>query len=393
MPYKTIKHPKISYIWVSLIVLLGVIGGCSRWYFDTHPLRLQADRPAPPLPDWQLPADWVRYTYLKLTAHRLTEAQASETDPILFTISPGESSAVIAQNLLKAGLVQDARGFEYFVRYHGLDRQIEAGEYTLHSGQSIAALALMLQEAPVKEIQVTIPEGWRAEQIAAHFQAQGLDGQGLLTLIQAGQGVDHPLLQQLHPPGQSYEGFLFPDTYRFTPDATANDILTRMLDNLAQKLPSDFKSQGQMRNYSFYQILTLASIVEREAVVAEERPLIAGVYWNRLALPQGQDLLEADPTVQYAMGYQADTGQWWKTPVRLEEYAQVDSPYNTYLYPGLPPGPIANPGIEAIMAALNPTPSNFYYFVCRNPNCVGGEHVFATTYEEHLENVKRYWGQ
>jgi UPF0755 protein len=126
--------------------------------------------------------------------------------------------------------------------------------------------------------------------------------------------------------------------------------------------------------------------VEREAVVPEERPTIASVYLNRIA----QDMyLNADPTVQYAMGYQPETGQWWKTPVTLEEYENVNSPYNTYLYPGLPPGPICSAGASSILAVLQPTPTSYLYFLGRGD----GSHVFAETFEEHERNVQTYQGQ
>jgi UPF0755 protein len=134
-----------------------------------------------------------------------------------------------------------------------------------------------------------------------------------------------------------------------------------------------------------YTVLTVASIVEREAVIPAERPDIAGVYLNRIA--QGIRL-EADPTVQYAMGYQEATGQWWKTPVFLEEYSSVISPYNTYLNDGLPPGPIASPGLSSIEAVLHPGQHDYIYFVATADGT--GAHVFASTFEEHAENVRRY---
>jgi UPF0755 protein len=127
--------------------------------------------------------------------------------------------------------------------------------------------------------------------------------------------------------------------------------------------------------------------------ISAEGPVIASVYLNRLKPGSAQPLLQADPTVQYAIGYQFDTGQWWKTPVRLEEYGRVDSPYNTYLYPGLPPGPIASPSLTSIMAVLQPAQTNYLFFVCQQPGCQGGQHVFAATYEEHLQNVAIYLEQ
>jgi len=128
--------------------------------------------------------------------------------------------------------------------------------------------------------------------------------------------------------------------------------------------------------------------VEREAVAADERPAIAGVYLNRLAVGMK---LEADPTMQYAMGYQAAAGQWWKTPVFLEEYGSVNSPYNTYLYPGIPPGPIASPGLSSVQAVLAPEAHDYFYFVATPDGT--GRHVFAATFAEHLINVQRYQGR
>jgi UPF0755 protein len=200
--------------------------------------------------------------------------------------------------------------------------------------------------------------------------------------------IDHPLLAD-RPPGQSFEGYLFPDTYLIADYATPQDLIVGMLNNMAGRLPPDSFDLARQQGLTFYEAITLASIVEREAVLAEERPLIASVFLNRLraGIP-----LQADPTVQYAMGYQPDSEQWWKTPVRLDEYKTVDSPYNTYLNSGLPPGPIASPGLASIMAVLQPAQTDYLFFVCRYPNCAAGEHVFAATYEEHLQNVAGYWG-
>jgi len=159
-----------------------------------------------------------------------------------------------------------------------------------------------------------------------------------------------------------------------------------MLDTMQSRLPIGWEGMAAAQGLSLYEVLTMASIVEREAVVPEERPLIASVYLNRLQ--QGM-YLQADPTVQYAMGFQPDTGQWWKTPVTLEEYEGVNSPYNTYLYPGLPPGPISSPGADAILAVLQPDESPYLFFLARGD----GSHIFAETFEEHQRNIQLYQGQ
>jgi UPF0755 protein len=154
-----------------------------------------------------------------------------------------------------------------------------------------------------------------------------------------------------------------------------------MVLNFEDKVTLQMRADAAARATSVYEIVTIASIVEREAVVADERPLIASVYLNRLA--QGMKL-EADPTVQYAMGFQADTEQWWNLYLTQADYYEVDSPYNTYLYDGIPPGPIANPGLDSIMAVIYPAESPYIFF---RAACDGsGRHNFAETFEEHVAN-------
>jgi UPF0755 protein len=240
---------------------------------------------------------------------------------------------------------------------------------------------------------VTVPAGWRLEQLAEHLAVTGvMDGREFLKFARQGVALGHPLLAY-RPWGQSYEGYLFPGVYYLLEEATPEELIRQMLERMARQLPADAVALARQQGLSFYQVLILASIVEREAVVDEERPLIASVYLNRLSPQSSLPQLQADPTVQYALGYQPDSGQWWKTPVYLEEYAQVDSPYNTYLYAGLPPGPIASPSLASIMAVLYPARTDYLFFVCERPNCEGGTHAFARTYEEHLQNVAVYWGQ
>jgi UPF0755 protein len=241
--------------------------------------------------------------------------------------------------------------------------------------------------------QLTIPPGWRLEQLAEYLATAGImDGNEFLRAARAGTMVNHPLLAD-RPAGYSYEGYLFPDSYTLPDQPTPQDLIARMLNQMEQQLPANANDLARQRGLTFYQALILASIVERETMLDQERPVIASVYLNRLQASQDFPYLQADPTVQYAMGYQADTAQWWKTPVTLAEYKQVDSPYNTYLYPGLPPGPIDSPSLASIMAVLQPAVTNYHFFVCGLPNCEGGQHVFAATYQEHLQNVATYFGQ
>ena len=190
------------------------------------------------------------------------------------------------------------------------------------------------------------------------------------------------------PAGMSLEGYLFPDTYELPVENPSGlDLLERQLGNFGRQIVPLYNAaiaEGRT-TLTLHEVITVASIVEREAVIAVERPAIARVYLNRI---DNNMRLEADPTVQYAMGYQPVADQWWKTPVTLAEYAGVFSPYNTYLNTGLPPGPIASPGLSSVQAVLAPDEHNYLYFVAVPDGT--GAHVFAETFAEHEINVQRY---
>jgi UPF0755 protein len=325
--------------------------------------------------------------YLQIQANAINAPASDDPSTVPFTVDIGETAATISQKLLEQNLLSNADLFRLFLRYNGLDASLEAGDYELRRNMTMREIAEALQKASFEEVAVTIPEGWRAEQVAELLTRDGImDGALFLATVRQGVGVQHPLLAD-RPAGASYEGYLFPDTYRLPIKATPEDLITRMLNNMAAKIPATAVEQASAQGYTFFEILTLASIIEREAVVPDERPTIASVYLNRLA--QGMPL-QADPTVQYAMGYQTDTGQWWKTPVSLEEYSQVNSPYNTYLNYGMPPGPIASPGASSIVAALQPEQTVYLFFM----GCGGeGRHLFAVDYATHESNVAACSGQ
>ncbi len=317
------------------------------------------------------------------------------TDPSLipFAILDGETALDVAQKLQALGLISEAELFTQLLRYNGLDTRLQSGEYQLRRNMTMRQIGAALYRGRSAQLVINVPSGWRMEQLAQHLSDNELlDGALFLRLAREGVVVSHPLLAD-RPPGQSYEGYLFPETYPLPDGANPADLIARMLDTMAGQLPPNVLGLAQQRGLTFYQVLTLASIVERETAFAAEKPFIASVYLNRLAPGSPYPLLQADPTVQYALGYQFASGQWWKTPMRLDEYNRVNSPYNTYLYPGLPPGPIASPNLDSIMAVLQPAVTNYYFFVCQRPQCEGGQHAFATTYEEHLQNVAVYLGQ
>ena len=308
--------------------------------------------------------------YLNQHSAEVDQAASSYSRPVRFTIEPGMAARTIGKELQRFGLIKDPELFEAYVRLNSLDDKIQAGTYVLDPSMSMREVVEAIQHAESESVSVTILEGWRFEQTADYLTKAGVlsdpaKGEAYRSLAASAAAIEpdrYPFLRE-RPQGASLEGYLFPDTYKLpATNATAVDVLTRQLDTFAERvvpLYEEARAKGTT-DLSLHQVLTLASIVEREAVVREERPTIAGVYLNRLA---GGMKLDADPTVQYAMGYQPASGQWWKTPVTLDEYSTVNSPYNTYLNAGLPPGPIAAPGLSSIEAVLNPEKHNYLYFV------------------------------
>lgn len=317
------------------------------------------------------------------------EAQAPVSDdptPVTFTILPGETATQIAQRLADERLIRDANLFRALLRVRGVDTQLEAGDYQLRRNMSMGEIMAILQHGRPPTVTLTIPEGWRAEQIAGLLKAKGLADPGeFLELVRTGAGFDHDFLSDRSEGVTSLEGYLFPDTYEFEPDATAADLVDRMLTTFGERFTEEMRGQAKAQGLSIHAAVTLASIIEREAQAPDERAVIASVFHNRLEAGMH---LNADPTVQYALGYREDSGQWWKRPLYLEDL-EVDSPYNTYVHLGLPPGPICNPGVAALRAAVKPAETEYYYFVA-NDVAGDGSHVFAETLEEHNANIEKY---
>lgn len=375
-------------IFLTALAAMVVIVGGGIWYFRTQGQggTTIALNEVPAAREPQGAEDWLLSLYLQSRADEINTPPSDDPTPVTFIVEVGETAVGIAVRLEEAGFISDATLFRRFLQYHGLDAFLEAGEYQLRRNMTMREIAEALQHSRVQEVTITIPEGWRAEQVADLLTAENImDGSVFLAAVQQGMAIEHPLLAD-RPAGVGFEGYLFPETYRLPAQATPEDLLTRMLDTMQARLPIGWEAMASAQGYTFYEVLTVASIVEREAVIPEERATIASVYLNRVQ--QGM-YLNADPTVQYAMGYQSETGQWWKTPVTLEEYQSVNHPYNTYLYPGLPPGPICSPGADSILAVLQPAQTPYLYFVARGD----GSHVFAETLEEHERNVQLYQGQ
>ncbi len=336
-------------------------------------------------------------TYIQAHAEELERPAGDDDTPVLFVVQPGETAADVAQRLEEAGLVSDAELFRRYLQYAELDAGIEAGTYTLRQTMTIPEIAQALQSGQRPERTLTVREGLRIEEVAAEVAAQtGISETEFLALVTSGWRetdlAGYGFLASL-PPTATLEGFLFPETYRLPEEATAYDVVSRMLATFDQRVTPDIRQAGAERGLSLYEMVTLASIVEREAVLPEERPLIASVFLNRLGAGWP---LAADPTVQYGLGYDEQTGQWWRTlyfdQLGVENLAEIDHPYNTYRYPGLPPGPICSPGLASIEAVAYPADTDYFYFIV-NCQADDGSHLFAATEEEHYANFALCGGE
>ncbi len=317
--------------------------------------------------------------YLAANSRALRSPIYSEPIQIEFDVLEGETASDIVNRLRDLGLVRNSTLLSMYLRYRGYDRSIEVGSYALDGGMTIVELAEALQNARPPMDQLTIPEGWRLEQIAAEVERlyPNIVRDAFLTAA-SNPPLGYTISDSI-PPNSTLEGFLFPDTYLVTPEMTAEELVNLMIENFEQRVADDIRQGFNAQGITLYEGVVLASIVEREAVIPAERELIASTFLNRIRVPMK---LEADPTIQYALGLQTD-GEWWKSPLTRDDLA-IDSPYNTYLFPGLPPSPIANPGLDSLRAVAFPAATDFYYF---QADCSGsGAHNFAVTFEEHLMN-------
>lgn len=296
-----------------------------------------------------------------------------------FEVGLGESVSEVAYHLEENLLIANAEAFRTFLVYAGLDTGVQAGQYQLSPAMNAVEIAHTLQDAVPGAVVFNILPGWRAEEIADALPTSGLaiTPEAFMALVN-----DPPV--SLHPSGvetlSSLEGFLAQGSYSLEREATAEQVLTAFVNRFDESLSPDLLQAFSNQDLDLVQAVTLASIVQREAVLEAEQPLIASVFYNRLA--NGMRL-ESDPTVQYALGYIAGQQTWWKNPLSLDDL-QYDSVYNTYVYAGLPPGPISNPGQSALRAVGYPAETGYFFF---RAQCDGsGRHSFAVTFDEHLNN-------
>lgn len=306
------------------------------------------------------------------------QGPAEDAPEFLLEIERGQGLRTVATLMVEAGLAHNARILEWYGRYHGFQTRLQAGRYQASPGRSPTEILrrIVAGDAVFEEITITIPEGWGVEDIERYLAEVGLfeprDFRAAALMQEGYRGFE--ILSDLED-GTLLEGYLFPETYRVFPESTPVSLVRRMIGTLEQRVSRDLRAEIDQQERSLHEILTLASIVQKESAGIEEMPDVAGVFSHRLRIGMR---LESDATVNYVLG----------TSRRQPTFAdtEVEHPYNTYRNVGLPPGPIGNPGIEAIRAAVNPSDTEYLFFLHK----VDNEIVLSRTFAEHLAAKARY---
>ena len=276
----------------------------------------------------------------------------------LFSIERGQNVFQIAENLEREGLIKNKYFFDFYVFLKGVQRKLQAGEYELSPSMSIAEIAKKIILGDVVKEEITIIEGWNLKDIGFYFENKGM--------FQA---------EELYDERAEVEGYFFPDTYQIRKGATLAEIINKAVDNFNKKLTSDLRGEIERQGKTIFEIVTMASLIEKEVKTKEDKELVSGILWKRL---ENNIPLQVDATITYITGKRT-------TKISKEE-TQIDSPYKTYKYLGLPIGPICNPGLESISAALYPKSSQYWYYL----SVPEGETIFSKTLEEHNYAKAKY---
>lgn len=304
----------------------------------------------------------------------------------ILKIEKGEDAVAIGKKLEQEGLISNHVYFVFYVWDRGLHSQIMAGEYEIAPKLTIPEIARIITQGEIvpTRVKITFPEGWTSKEMAKRIDANNLSGTGdfneSFDSLKDNAGYfqnkyNYDFLNNL-PKNATLEGFLFPDTYFFSKDATAEEIIQKMLDNFGKKLSADLRQETEKQGKTIHEIITMASIIEGEVRSDSDRKIVSGIFWNRIKNGQA---LQSCATLAFILGEN-------KKQYSFED-TRTSSPYNTYLNKGLPPGPISNPGLAAIMAAIYPTETDYNYFLS-DPET--GATIFSKTLDEHNANKVKY---
>ncbi len=372
------KSKNNSLVPLFLILLLIFVGLAIIWLGVPTLAEESFGSPAANLTPGQ------RWTYsLRLLVYekQLTTPKSVVEIKTPFSIPEGASVTSVAMALEQSGLIPNWEAFRYYVIYKGMDTQIKAGNFSLSPSMTAIQISEVVQSfAYSNEVPFYIYPGWRAEEIAEALPTSGIEvtPEEFLDLVKNSTELNLPANFKGF---LSLEGFLFPGEYVINRHITPEDLVLTFVQRFNDSVSTELQAQLQDNDLTLRQAIVLASIIQRETFVDSERSLMASVFYNRLSAGMK---LETDPTVQYALGYNEAWGGWWKTPLTISDLS-VQSPYNTYIIPGLPDFPISNPDLPSIMAVAQPESSFYYYF---RADCDGsGSHVFSETFEEHLSKA------
>ena len=349
------------------ILLLGMISFCIfSGILTTIPTRT-AESFGPSDPDLSLFKSLTQSILLIVYEDELKRPGDPEGLDLVFPIEEGDSLDHILGGLQHLGLVDHPSAFRAYLIYTGMDTRIQPGEYLFSTRMSDLDIAKGLGDPTSLRVNLVVLAGWRVEEIAESFADLGLNinSDEFISLVKTG----------------NKEGYLFPGSYAVERGISVEELIEVFYQGFLSNFSPEMEQIIQDKGLTLQEVVILASIVEREAVLEEEMPLIASVFSNRLI----NDLnLAADPTVQYALGYSTEWETWWKNPLELSDL-KVPSPFNTYENSGLPPGPICNPSLAALKAASSPADTSFFYFRAACDD--SGRHLFAETFDEHLNNT------
>ena len=314
---------------------------------------------------------------LGITIHANNNKNLATGESIIITVAPGMTNADIATMLQNKKLINSPVFFRLQSKFARMERSLQAGEYEIMSGMSNWEIIDLFSKGQVRHKTLTIPEGYTIEQIAKKIEESGLGSAEEFKKA----AKDYAPYSYMETDNINVifkaEGFAYPSTYYLSPGSSEKEILAIMVKEFDTQLTEDMRQKANDKNISIRDLVNLASLVEKEAVFPEERPIIAGVFLKRLQIKMP---LQSDTTIQYILGVQ-------KKEISIAD-TKIDSPYNTYLYAELPPGPIASPSISTINAVLEPKQTNYLYFVAD----LEGHHHFTETYQDHLKEIEKIHG-
>ncbi len=310
-------------------------------------------------------------------SYRADNSTGRATESRQVTIEKGDDVRVIAKKFKEQELISGEIYFIYYAWTREMAKKLVAGEYEIEPKLKIPEIIRLLVEGETKpdHVKMTFPEGWTAEDMAKRLNEKNLPGDEFLKIVMdpPAEIVSQFAFLKDKPAEASLEGYLFPDTYFFFFEETAQNIVLRMLKNFDAKLSPNLRVQIEKKDKDIFEMITMASIIESEVRTGSDRKIVSGIFWNRIGIGMA---LQSDATVAYALGGE-------KKVQHNADDINISSPYNTYRFKGLPPGPVSNPGISSIDAAINPTETDYMYFL-NNPKT--GETFFSVTFEEHIRN-------